>query len=497
VLLPAAWVSVELVRVNFPFGGFGWFVLGHTQGAWRALTQVGTWSQVASLGGEHAVSWLLAMASGLAVDAMGLRATKLGRCAGSGVRWRWVATLAAVSVWLTLAWGWGLADRELHEARRLTVAAVQTDIVNDNSVALTHEDEQARWRALLELTVGLGQGRDTTATDSIRGLGVGASGSEGSGVDLIVWPESMVPGPVNEAVRAMGAADDPWGYWESRHYHRQLVELAERVGVPIVVGGNAYGGAVEVERDGAVGLLPTGRTNAAYVYAPGVGQVRGTGAEGGRVDRYDKQHLVVAGETIPGGEMWPWWRAWVVGWISPWGYDFTLDAGAGPVVFDVTAGRGAVRLATPICYEVASPAVVRDMVTGSEPWRVAPVGGTSKRVDLLTNLTNNGWYTGASMRRQMVQIATFRAIEHRVPVVMACNTGVSAVIDATGRVVAELPAGREGVLVAEVGLTEATTGYGVAGRWPWWALLWGMLAGSAGLAWQGRGKRRSEAPAPS
>ncbi|MEM9253552.1 MAG: apolipoprotein N-acyltransferase, partial [Planctomycetota bacterium] len=498
VLLPACWVSVELLRVTQPFGGFGWFALGHTQGDAAVSFAASGWAQLASFASEHGVSLAVAISSGVLIDFLaslrkfGFDASLLGQGTIPRYLGGWLVPMVTLPV-VVLVIGpllltMGTINVVGDESARTRVAALQPDHPNDNSVPWSAELEAERWRDVVRLTL---------------------EAAEAGDVDLMVWPESALPGAVNAAAREVAVPEEQawWGYWGSRHYFRETMLVAEAAGVPIIACGPGVEGVVEREvPDGQGGVrtarFPAKRTNSAYHIDPVAGLVDGVNGEGVAVDRYDKQHLVVAGETIPLGETFPWWRKLIAETISPWGGDYTLDAGDSGVVFEVPIAytepgvRGQrpprevtvdVRIATPICYEIVSPGVVRDMVYGR-------TFGDAKRVDLLTNLTNNGWYFGDSMRRQILQIATFRAIENRVPVVLASNTGVSAVIDATGRIVAELPMGVEGVLVADVGLTDARTWYGWWGRWPWWALLWGMVAWSVVVAWRSRrtaGVRRS------
>ena len=72
------------------------------------------------------------------------------------------------------------------------------------------------------------------------------------------------------------------------------------------------------------------------------------------------------------------------------------------------------------------------------------------RPDLLVNLTNDSWYGDSWEPDQHLNFARVRAVEHRVPLVRATNTGVSAVVLSTGEVVARLPWGAEDVLTYDV-----------------------------------------------
>jgi apolipoprotein N-acyltransferase len=135
---------------------------------------------------------------------------------------------------------------------------------------------------------------------------------------------------------------------------------------------------------------------------------------------YDKSHLVPFGEYVPFRE--------------------TLGALAIPVTqgsFESGGGLATLRLpglpaASPlICYEVIFSG---DVVAQGE------------RPGFLLNITNDAWFGRSSGPYQHFAQARLRAVEEGLPIVRAANNGISAIVDAYGRVVAKLPLDAVGVL---------------------------------------------------
>ncbi len=164
------------------------------------------------------------------------------------------------------------------------------------------------------------------------------------------------------------------------------------------------------------------------------------GPAGDFVGQYDKIHLVPFGEYLPFGR----WKA--------------LE----PLVREVSAFRpgheyavmpsGAGRLSVLICYEAIFPALVRRFVekeTGAE---------------VLVNISNDGWFddTAAAQHLNMAQL---RAVETRRYLLRATNTGITAVVDPYGRIVARAPQHQRAVLVAGFAPQQARSFYMRFGDW--------------------------------
>ena len=106
----------------------------------------------------------------------------------------------------------------------------------------------------------------------------------------------------------------------------------------------------------------------------------------------------------------------------------------------------------------------------------------------MANLTNDAWFGRSAAPFQHHLIASFRAIENQRYLVRATNTGLTAVVDPTGRTVAQLPPFSEGTIVEEVRLLTRRTPYS---RWPieegWLTLGW--LAAAAAVIQKLRKRR--------
>lgn len=190
-------------------------------------------------------------------------------------------------------------------------------------------------------------------------------------------------------------------------------------------------------------------------------------ARGEEPQMYDKNHLVPFGEYTPLAQQWPWLRR-----LMPFSIDFS--AGQIPQVFEEKERK--VRFAPLICFEDTLPDYVRS-VAALQP-------------DFLVNVTNDGWFPNSPAAVQHFVNAKFRAVETDLPLLRCGNTGVTAVVGATGSVESTLT--MEGQSVGVSGIlshhlrwhASSVTPYERWGNWivilagVWWttAMLWRRFA---------------------
>jgi apolipoprotein N-acyltransferase len=189
------------------------------------------------------------------------------------------------------------------------------------------------------------------------------------------------------------------------------------------------------------------------------------------IGRYDKNYLLVFGEYIPFGEEFPVLYDWI-----PEASHFT--AGTTVEAFDLPMGDLVARLGVMICYEDILPRFTRRLA--------------GKETQLIVNVTNDAWFGKTAEPWLHLALAVARTIENRQWMARATNTGVSAFIDATGRMRQHTSIEGEELLIAEVPLLKTTTLYGRLGDW-FTVLTCCVFVGSLGASLARDRKRRSVA----
>ena len=160
---------------------------------------------------------------------------------------------------------------------------------------------------------------------------------------------------------------------------------------------------------------------------------------------YAKHHLVPFGEYVP-------FRGWLpIERLTVGLGDFT--PGPGPRTL---ALPGAPLVAVAICYEIIFPGQVVDDLF---------------RPNWILNATNDAWFGTSIGPEQHLASARMRAVEEGLPVVRAANTGISAIIDANGNLIARLDTGETGVIDAPLPSARPPTPYARFGDWILLALM--------------------------
>ena len=217
------------------------------------------------------------------------------------------------------------------------------------------------------------------------------------GSRLVVWPEAAMPAYVRFEPGAL----------------RWLTDLAADARVPLLVG------VPDAETDGKkVSYL-----NSAFLVE-----------SGGVRARYDKMHLVPFGEYVPLKRLL-----------------FFVEAIAAEIG-DFTPGRQVAILplegapfGTVICYEVIFPDLFRRFV--------------AEGASFMTNITNDAWFGDSGGPVQHLAMVPLRAVENRIAIARAANTGISAFVLPSGAIQGTLPLGTRGTLRADLPLRRGHTFY--------------------------------------
>jgi apolipoprotein N-acyltransferase len=154
---------------------------------------------------------------------------------------------------------------------------------------------------------------------------------------------------------------------------------------------------------------------------------------------YNKRQLVPFGEFVPLRGILPIQR------IVPGSADFTRGTST-----DKVSVSGVPDFMPMICYESAFP------------WHAA---SNASRSRWLLTITNDAWFGRSPGPYQHLVMSRMRAVEQGLPVIRAGNTGISAVIDASGTVIQSLGLGRQGVLDAALPVAHGITIYARYGEW--------------------------------
>ena len=259
----------------------------------------------------------------------------------------------------------------------------------------------------------------------------GYSAREGGAPRLLLWPEAAITRPLENGLRDSGHVEEV---------------AAVRRAVARMLGAQDLlltGGVTWQSPDGAE---VTSATNSVFAIDP-TGRI---------LARYDKAHLVPYGEYLP---MRPILSALGLSRLAPGDIDF--DPGPGPRTVELpVVGKVGFQL----CYEIIFSGEVVDQ---------------ADRPNFLFNPSNDAWF-GAWGPPQHLAQARLRALEEGLPVLRATPTGISAVIDADGRLLASLPWRKPGIIDSRLPPPKAATPFARLGNAL--PLLLALLLAAAGIA---------------
>jgi len=339
---PILWVAVDYLRAHAGFLALPWGTLAQSQHHNLAILQV------ASLGGEYAVTFLVALGNAVLASLVLQRERQ--------------AAMIAVFV-LALAHLWG--GIVLYSSPPKSTIAVT--VIQPNIQIAERKTEQGR----------------RTNLERLEQLTRQALSDHPS---LIVWPESAIPGELRSDPALL----------------TRLQNLTDEIQVPLIVG------AAQVEKfargEAEVTISPR-VFNTAHLLRPGERLV----------EPYRKRMLVPFAEYMPHSDVLH-WPEWLVPRVSE------MTPGEGVQLFKVTAGLTVGAL---ICWENLFASLSRESVRDG--------------AQLLVQLTNDVWFGHSAAPYQHNLMSVMRAVENRVPVLIASNTGPSQIIDQYGRVAASLP----------------------------------------------------------
>ena len=200
--------------------------------------------------------------------------------------------------------------------------------------------------------------------------------------DLIIWPETAAP----------------FFFQEAREYQPFILDIPKKTNSYLLFGAPSY-----KTRNGKVSHY-----NSAYLASPS-GEVAG---------KYDKIHLVPFGEYVPLKDL-----LFFIGSLGEGIGNF--KSGEEVVNFSLPQGKFGVL----ICFEIIFPDLCRRFV--------------KKGANFLVTLTNDAWFGRTSAPYQHFAMVAFRAVENRVFVARAANTGITGIIDPTGKIL------KKGAIFAE------------------------------------------------
>jgi apolipoprotein N-acyltransferase len=393
------WTGLEWWRSVGPMGD-PFALLGHGVAGFDMLVQT------ASLGGVFLLS---ALVFAINLTIMESIASARLRLLDPGVMIRGAVSVALV-VWACV-WGSGVlaqVDAIDEEGIPVRVALLQPNI-----------DQEMKFESYTT--------EDSTIRDSITlGMFAMIDALEPGSVELVVTPES---------------AFTVYDFDRNPDIQRELRERADRLGATLIIGANdgifkRDDGSYTEDRNEARVIeeryLDYHEFNGFFVFRPGETELKT------RAD-FQKVHLMPFGETVP------------YLWVIPGLQEHIVQVGnlargdlrQGSLFFPVPMDRAdpntgfhQVQIGPSICFEDMFAYLHRR-------WN-------RRGAQLHVNITNNGWFEPSIGSQLHHDFARFRAPETRTPMLFATNTGITAAVDAGGRLIDRLERLEQGTLLTTV-----------------------------------------------
>ncbi len=428
--LPVTWVACEYLRATV-MTGFPWLFIGH--GLYAQLPLI----QISDITGAYGVTFLAALVNGVLVE-LTLRRWPAPGARRSARQLQVGLVVTAVLLAGTLAYGI-FRLRQIDFEQNTALRGPRVAVIQDDFPLVSTPPYGAHPYVILA---------------SYLALGAQAAQEQ---PDLVVFPETVWGAIQNlgfiavERAAVDSAHADMWAWGKlcddavsafARGDYARVNEIIGRLerdlrspaadglprlpaaGPPVAV----LVGSVAIDQFPEATYPKVKRYNAVLVYDRDGRQRR---------ERYDKRHLV------PFGELVPFRQARFLGLDLHWLYrglnklspfsdhgriEYSLTPGREYTVFEMPAASRTYNFGTPICYEDTTPYVIRGFT-----W-----DGPRRRVDFLVNISNDGWFQHSYELPQHLAICAFRAVENRVGIARAVNTGGSAFIDPNGRIYSQV-----------------------------------------------------------
>ncbi|NOG84512.1 MAG: apolipoprotein N-acyltransferase [Planctomycetes bacterium] len=366
-IVPFVWITFEFIRSS-PVTGFPWFFIGHSQ--YQHLTLI----QIADITGVYGISFLILIVNAAIADIAEqviLRKTSLfthiNNWGKKGSVFFWIVALTP-SLMLLFAFVYGFLSFKHHTQYQdgPNVCLVQGNI--PQGIKINPDDKQQEEIVLRYRNLTL----DTTE----------------KGIDMFVWPETMVPGILNIDPQILDRKIDSLS-------KESVQKSAQTKNAYMLVGGTA----IDVYEN-----IPF-YYNAAFYYD----------RNGNYLDRYDKIHLVPFGEFVPLDDYFPF-----LSHLVP--YEVNLSGGKRRTIFtlETIKDHTVFQFGVIVCYEdTIAPLVRKFRQDGAE---------------FMVNVTNDAWFCNSAELDQHLSIMVFRSIENRMSIIRAANTGISSFVSPSGEI---------------------------------------------------------------